>query len=927
MTTDTETTEAAGGEGRDAPLRRDVSYLGRLLGRVIVEQEGPELLEVVESLRSGYRAARAEDTPAGEGDARAGEADALAGGLDGRASLGVIRAFSIYFLLVNAAEQHHRVRRRRQRDAEREEAHRLQPQSLAAALAGMARREVPPERVASVLERVAVELVATAHPTEVSRSAILGKHLLIDHCLGRLDNPGATPAERRDVEELLLEQITLLWQTDPLQDRAPRVVDEIDRVLFFFERVLIDETVDVLEELDRLLEERYPGVPAPRAPLTYGSWAGGDQDGNPNATPDMVDEAVGRHRGLALAKLRERLDALVGDLVVSDRLVEVSPALVASLERDADRDPEGAAELAERYPREPYRRKLGLMRRRLSDAAPAPYAAADELLDDLEDVRASLRHHGGERVADRSLGRLVRQVETFGLHLARLDVRQHSGVISRAAAELLGEDPAAFAAAPEPERAARLVAALEAPEPPAPPAAEFVETLRRVRDAIARNGPHAAGTVIVSFTARPSDLLAPLALARSVGLVETAPGRPARSDIDLVPLFETIDDLRRAPGILADLLEAPAYRRVLEARGDRQVVMVGYSDSNKDGGYLAANWELFQAQERIADACRLHGVRPALFHGRGGTPSRGGGSTYGAVMGGPIGTLGGRIRITEQGEMLSFKYGLPRIAERNLDSVLAAVIERTLEEDEAEGISGRRPVWDEVAGELAERSLEAYRALVHEDPGFVRYFLEASPVRELGLLNIGSRPARRPGADGEVSVADLRAIPWVFAWTQNRHLLPSWYGVGTALDALLARYRGAADVLRDMHARWPWWRAVIASSQMTLAKTDLRVATAYAGLVQDDALRERMLGLVHAEHARAVDGVLTIVGQERLLADTPFLERSIRLRNPYVDPLNATQVALLRRLRATDDPAERARLEHPLRLTISGIAAGMRNTG
>ena len=359
--------------------------------------------------------------------------------------------------------------------------------------------------------------------------------------------------------------------------------------------------------------------------------------------------------------------------------------------------------------------------------------------------------------------------------------------------------------------------------------------------------------------------------------------------------------------------------------------MVGYSDSNKDGGYLAANWELFLAQERIADACRLDGVELTLFHGRGGTASRGGGSTYAAVMGGPMGSLNGRIRITEQGEALSFKYGLPQVAERNLDSVVAAVLERTLEEDAAGGFPGRKRVWDEAAAELAETAIASYRSLVYEDPDFLPYFVQASPIRELGLLTIGSRPSRRPSDDGsgadDVRVEDLRAIPWVFAWTQNRHLLPSWYGVGTALEEFMTRYRTGRDVLREMYAQWPWWRAIIDTCHMTVGKADMRVAGLYARLVDDEALRDRMLGRVTGEYRRTAAGLLAVVDRERLLDDKPFLQTSIRLRNPYVDPLHAIQVRLLREFRAARDPEARAALQHPLLLTISGIAAGLRNTG
>jgi len=586
-------------------------------------------------------------------------------------------------------------------------------------------------------------------------------------------------------------------------------------------------------------------------------------------------------------------------------MVGVSDALLDSIERDAADMPGLADVIAERNPGEPYRRKLSYVWQRLEPGAAHAYPGPEAMLEDLALVEASLEEHRGVRIARRSLARLRRQVELFGFHMARLDVRQHSSRL-RAAADALGDGEGAMA----------------------PPEREVLATFRELRAAIDRHGPRAAGVVIVSFTHEPADLLAPLALGRAAELV-----RDERSDIDLVPLFETIEDLRGAPATLRALLGDPEYRRNVELRGDRQIVMVGYSDSNKDGGYLAANRELFLAQERIADACRLHGVELTLFHGRGGTASRGGGSTYAAVMGGPAGTLHGRIRITEQGEALSNKYGLGPIAERNLDSVLAAVLERTLEEDEGGGYSERKPVWDEAAAEVAEASLAAYRGLVYEDPDFLPYFVAASPIRELGLLTIGSRPSRRPGGDGEgddatgVRVEDLRAIPWVFAWTQNRHLLPSWYGVGTALGGFMERYRGGRDVLREMYARWPWWRAVVDTCHMTVGKADMRVAGLYARLVPDEALRDRMLGKVTGEFDRTCAAILAVVDRERILDDKPFLQTSIRLRNPYVDPLHAIQIRLLRQFRAETDPARRDAIAHPLMLTISGIAAGLRNTG
>ncbi|MGE3234052.1 MAG: phosphoenolpyruvate carboxylase [Thermoleophilia bacterium] len=885
---------------RDEPLRRDVRLLGDLLGRVLVEQGGQELLDVEERLRLLNRALRAD--PLGpEAEAREAEVERIVDGLDVAAETGVIRAFSIYFQLVNAAEQHHRVRRRRARDAERAAEGRAQPESLAAAIGAMAARGVPAGRVQEVLDRVSVELVATAHPTEITRQNVLDKHILVNTCLQELDESNRSPRERRDATERLLEAITILWQTDAMRAERPRVIDEVRRILFFFDHVLEDAAGAVHEELERLLAEAYPEVAPPRALLGFGSWAGGDQDGNPNCTPELIGQALDRHRETAMRRLRDRVRALAAELAISERMVGVSDALLASIERDAAEMPGVADVIAERNPGEPYRRKLSFVWQRLEHGAAHAYPGPEAMLADLALVEASLEEHRGGRIARRSLARLRRQVELFGFHMARLDVRQHSSRM-RAAADALGGGADAMAA---PER-------------------EVLDTFTELRAAIERHGPRAAGVVIVSFTHEPADLLAPLALGRATGLV-----RDERSDIDLVPLFETIEDLRGAPATLRALLGDPEYRRNVELRGDRQIVMVGYSDSNKDGGYLAANRELFLAQERIADACRLHGVELTLFHGRGGTASRGGGSTYAAVMGGPAGTLHGRIRITEQGEALSNKYGLGPIAERNLDSVLAAVLERTLEEDEGGGFSERKPVWDEAASEVAEAALATYRGLVYEDPDFLPYFVAASPIRELGLLTIGSRPSRRPGGDDDagIRVEDLRAIPWVFAWTQNRHLLPSWYGVGAALGGFMERYRGGRDVLREMYARWPWWRAVIDTCHMTVGKADMRVAGLYARLVDDVALRDRMLGKVTTEFDRTCAALLAVVDRERILDDKPFLQTSIRLRNPYVDPLHAIQIRLLRQFRTETDPARRDAIAHPLMLTISGIAAGLRNTG
>jgi phosphoenolpyruvate carboxylase len=913
----------------DAQLRADISLLGRLLGQVLVEQAGEELFDTEERLRALAKSLHADEPANGEPSSEP-ELIQVVEHLGGPEMVAVIRAFSIYFQLVNTAEQHHRVRRRRLRDAQREEAHRAQPESLAAALGAAAAGGVPAERVRAALERLSIELVVTAHPTEISRRTVLGKQMLVAASLDELDNAARSPREHRETVERLLEEITILWQSDEMRSAKPRVIDEVRRALFIFEEVLFDAVVLVEEELERLLDEHYPGLSAPPAFLRFGSWVGGDQDGNPNCTPEVLHEALGLHRELAMRMLRDRVREVAADLGISTRMAEVSPELLDSIAADEAAMPRTVASIGARNAAEPYRRKLSFAWERLDPEGERPYRAASELVADLEVIQRSLRANRGERAARRSVGRLVRQARTFGFHLARLDVRQHSERIHEAVGEWVGDIADRYHDMPEPERARLLESLLDSPvtlpEPEliTPAGQEITRTFHELARAVDEHGPQAAGTVIVSFTQRPSDLLAAQLLSKQAGLIG-----PEGSNVDLVPLFESIEDLRRAPDTLRGLLRIPAYLKNVEARGGRQVVMVGYSDSNKDGGYLAANWELFLAQERLVDVCRLNDVKLTLFHGRGGTASRGGGSTYASVMGGPAGSLDGAIRITEQGEVVSFKYALPPIAERNLDSVTAAVLERTLQEDEAGGFSGRKRVWDEAVAELAETSLAHYRALVHRDPGFRRYFLQASPIRELELLNIGSRPSRRPSGDPDdlIRVERLRAIPWVFAWMQNRHLLPSWYGVGTALEGFIGRYRGGLGVLREMYAEWPWWQAVIDNCHMTVAKADMRIAARYADLVADEHLRERIFSKVETEFASSCRGLMAVVGVDELLHDKPYLQRSIRLRNPYIDPMHYVQVRLLHELRAAEDPAERSALEYPLLLTVSGIAAGLRNTG
>ena len=818
-------------EDTSRPLRRDVRLLGDLLGAVLVEQHGPELLDAVERTRLLARGAREQGTVA--------DLDRAVAQLDHRLQLLVLRAFGLYFQLANIAEQHHRVRRRRA-DAHGGPLR----ESLAEALAAL--DAVDPHELAGRAASTSVRLVLTAHPTEATRRTVLLAHVRIEDLLARLDHPATTPYERRDLEGTLAEEITLLWQTDEVRHDRLRITDEIRNGLWYFEHSLIDAA----EELVRDWRGRFPDTPSP---LSFGTWIGGDTDGNPAAGPATIDEALTRARATALARFRDDVRRLAVELASHRSLVEVSDELEQSIAADEEELPAYAAEIGAQNEHEPYRRKLSFIWWRLVNDA---YSDAAGLLTDLGVIRRSLLSHGGARIADGRLARLQRSVEIFGFHLASLDVRLH--------ARDLGEE----------HGQTLLVHACEA---------------RR------RHGARALDTVIVSGTSSADDVLRALALTDE--------------PVAVVPLFETIDDLEAAPRIVDELLRDEAFALRTADRGDAVEVMVGYSDSGKDGGYLAAQWAIYRAQEQIARVAERHGVELTIFHGRGGSTGRGGGPTYAAIVAQPPGSPPGRVKVTEQGETISFKYGLPGLARRNLEAALAGTLLATFPEATAK-VPG--PVHRRILDRLAASSREAYHAFVH-DSDFVAFFRSFTPVDELALLEIASRPLRRPG--DAAYLQSLRAIPWVFAWTQTRVLLPAWFGCGTALSSL-------ADDELALLADLPFFRTLVGNLEMTLAKSSLPIARGYLALVEDVATRERMFGLLEREHALAVAAVLRAGGVSQLLGRQPVLQRSVELRNPYVDPMNAIQVDLLRRYRAGD---ESARL--PLMRSVAGIAAALRNTG
>jgi phosphoenolpyruvate carboxylase len=835
----------------EAPLRRDVRLLGEILGRVIVEQDGPELLEEEERIRLLSREARRTGA-----ESRRAELHEAVRRLDLDQQAGVLRAFALYFQLANIAEQHHRLRRRRQYEHEL----RVPRESLADAFERLG--GVEPERLSDAARGLSLELVLTAHPTETTRRTVLAAHLRLSRGLAALDDPTLTPAARRRLDAALAEEVTLLWQTDEVRSQRPRVVDEIRHGLWFFEQSLLDAAPLLLADY----RERLPGAPAP---FRFGTWIGGDQDGNPAAGPETIEEALERARALALDRYRGRVRELARDLGLSTKLTGVSQELLDSIERDERELPHYAQEIAGRNLEEPYRRKLSFVWRRLGnaleDGGESGYGSAAEFIADLDFVDRSLRANRTERVADGRLAALRREVELFGFHLAKIDARLHAAQLR------------------EPTERVR-------------------ETFGAIARSRARHGPDAIDTLIVSGTTAPADLIASLDLAEEAGV-----------ELSLVPLFETIADLRAAAETVEALLDDAPFSRLVEARGRRLEVMVGYSDSGKDGGYLTAQWEIYRAQEALAALAARRDVELTIFHGRGGSAGRGGGPTHAAILAQPPGHPPGRLKLTEQGETVSFKYGLPGLAYRNLEAALAATLLSAFPAvAKAEPPQGAL----ELLAELSERAHAAYRALVWEDEGFVAFFRSFTPIDELALLEIGSRPARR--AEGGDYLPGLRAIPWVFAWTQNRCVLPAWYGCGTAF--------AAADPgeLRRLYGEWAFFRSLVENLEMTLAKSSLEIAAGYLELVEDD----RLFTPIAEEHARTVEAVLAIAEAEELLDRHPVLQRSIRLRNPYVDPMNAIQVELLRRYRDPDaDEAEREQVRRPLMRSIAGIAAALRNTG
>ncbi len=904
-------------------LRAEIRSLGATLGRTIAALEGEKTLEIVENLRQLAKNSRAGDTAAARNLAQA------VSRLTPAEAFNQAMAFTLYFELVNLAEENFRIRLLRERNQRHRralaagQASDPQRESIEAAIIELKQAGVSKQKMQKLVRQLSIELVFTAHPTESKRRTMLEKLATLAGILR-----SHTLEEIQHAPDDIRREIVSLWLTDRSRTERPEVADEARTGLWYFDRTLYQLLPRLHTDLQDALNRHYPGVRAPNRWLSFGSWIGGDRDGNPGVTADVTAQVLRMNRRMAIKKLGDVLYNLAGSLTVSDRRARFTPAIRRMAEQCRESS-DLMARVGQRYPREPYRIILSSLREQLlsqADEELLELAEGDSKRAKTGTVRATLAQIESDLLRDRAaplasgeLRDALTCVDVFGLSMGRLDLRQHSGPHARAVAELLQRLD--YEQLDEKRKQDLLTEALANAEPlPAGRVASLsadtrtvLEPLRLAVRAQTQYGPDCLGIYIISMTNEVSDVLEVLYLQALAGV-----------RLPIAPLFETLDDLSRAPAILGALFSHPAYKAELARNGGHQHVMLGYSDSNKDCGYLSANWALFQAQDAIMRVCRQHGARVTLFHGRGGSIARGGGPAAKAILAQPVGLKDGGIRVTEQGEVLSTRYHDPDLAHRVLEQMAYGVL---LGANEAQQGSRRVPKrWEQAMAEMSAASLDAYKACVHDDPEFLAFWRQATPIDEIGELNFGSRPTYR--RKGSVSVSDLRAIPWVFSWMQSRFNFPGWYGLGSGLNAILAKGPAGEKLLREMYQRWPFFQTMVDNAQLTMCKADMSIARVYAGLVEDEGIRERVLGTIAAEFRLTEKVILAVTGQSQMLENEPVLARSIKLRNPYVDPLNYLQVEMIKRRRtARLKKEDREGIRAVLELTVNGIASGLKNTG
>ncbi|WP_408009836.1 phosphoenolpyruvate carboxylase [Pseudalkalibacillus sp. A8] len=908
------------------PLRRDVNILGNMLGEILVHHGGEELLNKVETIRELTKELR-RNRETSTYEKLKNEIKSLKPPMRPQ----VIRAFSIYFHLVNIAEQNHRIRRRREYQLFEDQG--VQPYSIESAVLSLKDHNIDEKVIQEVLDELSLELIITAHPTEAMKRTVLEIQKRIATILKQLDHPQLTNNERERILESLFNEVTVLWQTDELRQRKPTVMDEVRNGLYYFDQTLFDVLPDIHQELEDRLEENYPeekwNVPNF---LRFGSWIGGDRDGNPNVTPEITWETLTRQRSLVLKKYEEVLVELMKRFSHSTNRVKVSEELQASVEKE-----ESFIKKEERWPikEEMYRRKFAIILERLRQVGKSKtgYQSADQLLADLQLIQRSVKNHQPSKRELKMLRKLVRQVKLFGFHLATLDIRNHSGEHEAAIAELLQKVniQSDYSNLSETEKVELLEAVLKDPRPItllnedySEDTQEMLKVFQLIRDAHKEFGENSIEVYLVSMTESASDLLEVLVLAKEAGIYRLHADGQVESNLNVAPLLETVDDLVAGPEILKTLFEMDVYRKHLDNRNNHQEVMLGYSDGSKDGGTLTANWKLYKAQQEIHDMAKEYNVRLKFFHGRGGSLGRGGGPLHRSILSQPGETLGDGVKITEQGEVLSSRYLLSDIAYRSLEQGVSTLVEGAAHiSEETEQVPNRNDKkWDQAMEDIADVSLEKYQSLVFADKDFLTYFNEATPLQELGELNIGSRPMKRKDS---TKFENLRAIPWVFAWTQNRQLIPAWYAAGTGLADYASRSEDHLNQLQQMYENWPFFKSTIDNLQMALTKADIHTAKEYTALVRDQALGKRIFENIVDEYNRTKKVLLQITGDNELLGQQPTIQESVKLRNPYVDPLNFLQVELIKELR--ENETEDVDTLTEVLLTISGIAAGLRNTG
>ena len=899
---------------RDEALRADIRRLGNQLGEALVRQHGKDLLDLVEEVRSLGKSARR----GGSAEAAENLHDLLAK-LDTAEVIPLVRAFTTYFYLANVAEQVHRIEEMASDD-------RYLRQTVDRILESHLNQEL----LDDIVSRFEVRPVFTAHPTEAARRSILNKRgevaELIDQRLKARNEDQVDLIDRRSSE--LIDQI---WQTDELRTERPTVVDEARSALYYLVSLAENVLPHLTEVIDTQLHRLSPGIHT--APLRFGTWVGGDRDGNPGVTADTTLESLALQHDRGLTLLVEGVEDLSEELSMSAELTGPSGELTASLEADRQLLPDVWQRERARTGDAPYRLKCSYIHSRLintririkTGAAHSPgldYAHPSQLIDELDLIADSLRESRGQLIAGGAVARVRRVATLLGFQIAILDIRQHSARHTAATTELFEKVGIDFATMSNDEKVKTLSAELAGTRPLSGPttslsdaSAETLATFHSIREAQRRYGRQVIESYIISMTESPAHVLEAAVLAREAGLVDL--GQDI-ANIGFVPLVETIEDLRDSGELLEGLLSDPNYRKVVSLRGNTQEVMLGYSDSNKVGGITASQWEIYKAQRVMRNVAEEHGVRLTLFHGRGGTIGRGGGPTHAAILAQPFGTVDGTIKVTEQGEVISEKYGSPEIAARNLELMVASVLESSLLHRQSRRSKETLDSWTEAMDSFAAEAHDAYRKLA-TNPSLVPYFLSSTPVEELGKMNIGSRPSRRPGGVG--GIEDLRAIPWVFGWTQTRQIVPGWFGVGSGLRQ--ARAAGYGDLLRQMANEWSFMATFISNVEMTLFKTDLEISGSYVKELVSPEHRH-MLDDIREEYETTIEEVLALKGSSQLLEDSALLKRTLSVRDIYLDPINYLQVSLLSRNRAGEESPD---LDRALLLSVNGIAAGMRNTG